>query len=104
MERGIRRLDHTTVIGRADQSLRLDWSAFGQKNWGQTILRRGSDPNFFGGEGESLFRISKDPRMPNQRTLSDWVAKNHLGFAERYLEAKRIAAHFLAERALEECL
>ncbi len=40
--------------------------------------------------------------MPSQRTLSDWVAKNHLGFAERYLNAKRIAAHFLAERALEE--
>ncbi len=52
--------------------------------------------------GESLLRISKDPKMPSQRTLSDWVAKNHFGFAERYLEAKRIAAHFLAEGALEE--
>ena len=40
--------------------------------------------------------------MPSQRTLSDWVAKNHFGFAERYLEAKKIAAHFLAETALEE--
>ena len=52
--------------------------------------------------GESLLRISKDPKMPSQRTLSDWVAKNHLGFAERYLNAKRVSAHFLAETALEE--
>ena len=52
--------------------------------------------------GESLLRISRDPEMPSQRTLSDWVAKNHLGFAERYLEAKRIAAHFLAEQLMEE--
>ena len=40
--------------------------------------------------------------MPSQRTLSDWVARNHLGFAEKYLEAKRISAHFLAEKALDE--
>lgn len=52
--------------------------------------------------GESLLRISKDPKMPSQRTLSDWVARNHLGFAEKYLEAKRISAHFLAEKALDE--
>ena len=52
--------------------------------------------------GESLLRISKDPKMPSQRTLSDWVARNHLGFAEKFLEAKRISAHFLAEKALDE--
>ncbi len=52
--------------------------------------------------GESLLRISRDPEMPSQRTLSDWVAKNHLHFAERYLNAKRVSAHFLAEKALEE--
>jgi len=52
--------------------------------------------------GESLLRISRDSDMPSQRTLSDWVAKNHLGFAERYLNAKRVSAHFLAEGALEE--
>jgi len=52
--------------------------------------------------GESLLRISKDPTMPSQRTLSEWVAKNYLGFAEKYLDAKRVAAHFLAEKALEE--
>lgn len=52
--------------------------------------------------GESLLSISRDTAMPSQRTLSDWVSKNHMGFAERYIEAKRVAAHFLAERALEE--
>ena len=52
--------------------------------------------------GESLLRISRDPEMLSQRTLSDWVAKNHLHFAERYLNAKRVSAHFLAEKALEE--
>lgn len=52
--------------------------------------------------GESLLRISRDPDMPSQRTLSDWVAKDHMGFARKYLESKRVAAHFLAERALEE--
>jgi len=53
-------------------------------------------------DGESLLSISRDPVMPSQRTLSDWVSKNRMGFAERYIEAKRVAAHFLAERALEE--
>ena len=52
--------------------------------------------------GESLLRISRDREMPSQRTLSEWVAKNHLGFAAKYLDAKRVAAHFLAEKALEE--
>ena len=52
--------------------------------------------------GESLLKISKDPAMPSQRTLSDWVANNHMDFAERYLESKRVAAHFLAEQALDE--
>ncbi len=52
--------------------------------------------------GESLLRISRDPEMPSQRTLSDWVQKNHLGFTEKYLDAKRVAAHFLAEQLMEE--
>ena len=40
--------------------------------------------------------------MPSQRTLSDWVQKNYPDFTERYLDAKRVAAHFLAEQLMEE--
>ena len=30
------------------------------------------------GEGESLLKVSKDHAMPSRRTLSDWVANNHV--------------------------
>lgn len=50
--------------------------------------------------GESVNQITQASSMPSSKTFYRWLAK-HADFRQKYLEAKAIAAHVLAEQMLE---
>ena len=60
-------------------------------------------------EGESLRRICRDPRMPPNPTVIEWVRDNRgadevngrLGFAEQYARARELGTDSIADEVLE---
>ena len=51
-------------------------------------------------DGRTLTDVCRDAGMPAERTVRNWVADNHQGFAPRYGRAREVGYHVIADQIL----